>query len=65
MKTRTWYSTNIIPDRNYNLIVMTDMGYVFQAIYENGKFHTSIVKDNKVYFEEYKYQDSLIKWMKY
>ena len=65
MKTRTWYSTKIIPDRKQNLIVMTDMGFVFQAVYENGKFYTNIIKNNKVYFEEFENQDSLIKWMKY
>lgn len=65
MKTRTWYNTTIAPDRKYDLIVMTDMGYVFQTIYENGKFHTSVIRNDKVYFEEYENQDSLIKWMKY
>ena len=65
MKTRTWYSTKIIPDRKQNLIVMTDMGFVFQAVYENGKFYTFNCRDNKMYLEVYENQDSLIKWMKY
>jgi len=64
MKTRKWYSTTIKPDRANGLIIMTDMGYVFQAIYENGKFLVSIVKNYKVYFENWIEQENIIKWMK-
>ena len=65
MKTRKWYSVNIKPDRRYNLIIMTDMGYVFEAIYENNKFLESNVRNGKVYFEEYDHQECIIKWMKF
>lgn len=64
MKTRKWYSVTIRPDRTNDLIIMTDMGYIFQAIYENGKFLVSNVKNYKVYFEEWIEQENIIKWMK-
>ena len=65
MKTKKWYSTSSIkPDRSNDLIIMTDMGYIFEAVYENGKFLVSIVKNYKVYFEPWVDQDSIIKWMK-
>lgn len=64
LKRRKWYSTNISPDKETDLIVQTDMGYIFEAIYIDGKFKTSIVKNNKVYFEEYENQDCLVRWMK-
>ena len=64
MKTRKWYYTTIKPDRANDLIIMTDMGYIFEAVYENGKFLVSIVKNHKVYFEEWMKQESIIKWMK-
>lgn len=65
MKTRKWYSTNIKPDRKNNLIIMTDMGYVFEAVYENNKFLVSNIRNDKVYFEEYDNQECIIKWMKF
>lgn len=64
MKTRKWYYTSIKPDRAGNLIIMTDMGYIFEAVYENGKFLVSVVKNHKVYFEECIEQENIIKWMK-
>lgn len=64
MKARKWYSTTIKPDRPNDLVIMTDMGYIFQAVYEDGKFLVSIVKNYKVYFEEWIEQESIIKWMK-
>jgi hypothetical protein len=64
VKTRKWYSTNIKPDRTNDLIIMTDMGYIFESIYKNGKFLVSIVKNYKVYFEEWIEQENIIKWMK-
>lgn len=64
LKTRKWYSSRVIPDRSTELVVMTDMGYVFEAVYENNKFSISTVVNGKVYFKETD-QESLIKWMKY
>ncbi len=64
-KKRKWYSTKIKPDTSIELIVMTDMGYVFEAIYENGKFLISNVRNNKVYFEDSIDQEDIIRWMKY
>ena len=64
MKTRKWYSSKVKPDRNNELIVKTDMGYIFEAIYENGKFLVSNVKNYKVYFEPWMEQESIIMWMK-
>lgn len=64
MKARKWYSTTIKPDRANDLIIMTDMGYIFQAVYKDGKFLVTIVKNYKVYFEEWVEQENIIKWMK-
>ena len=65
MKKRRWHSTERIkPDVKNGLIIMTDMGYIFQAIYEDGKFLVSNVKDGKVYFEEWIKQENIIKWMR-
>lgn len=64
MKARKWYSTKIKPDTKSDLIIMTDMGYVFQAFYEDGKFLVSNVKNYKVYFDEWIEQENIIKWMK-
>ncbi len=65
LKRRKWYSISTIkPDVDCGLIVMTDMGYIFEAIYEDGVYKTSFVDNHKVYFAEYKNQDSLVKFMK-
>lgn len=64
LKRRKWYSTNIKPDVKTDLIVMSDMGYIFEAVYENDKFLVSNVKNYKVYFEPWMEQESIIKWMK-
>ena len=64
LKRKKWYSTTIKPDVTSDLIVMTDMGYIFEAVYENDKFLVSIVKNYKVYFEEWMKQYSIVKWMK-
>lgn len=64
MKTHKWYPSTIKPDRKTNLIVMTDMGYIFEAIYQDGKFLVSIVRNYKVYYEEWLEQSAIIKWMK-
>ena len=64
LKRKKWYSTTIKPDFPYRLIVMTDMGYMFEAIYSDNKFLVSIVRNDKVYFEEWIPQEDIIKWMK-
>lgn len=64
MKKHKWYSTKVKPDVSNGLIIMTDMGYVFEAIFIDGKFKISNVENFKVYFVDYE-QDSIIKWMKY
>lgn len=65
LKNRKWYSTlKTIPDRKFGLIVMTDMGYIFEATYENGKFLTSVVRNHKVYFEPYFSQYTIVRFMK-
>ena len=66
LKRRKWYSTAIRPDTSSWLIVMTDMGYMFEAIYSDNKFLVSIVRNGKVYFEEGEWmnQESIVKWMK-
>lgn len=67
LKRRKWYSTTIKPDSPYRLIVMTDMGYMFEAIYSDNKFLVSIVRNGKVYYEECEewiQQENIVKWMK-
>ena len=64
LKTKKWYSSKIKPDRHFRLIVMTDMGYIFESTYENGQFLVSKIRDHKVYFEPWLDQTSIIKWMK-
>lgn len=64
MKTRKWYPAHIKPDKSSSLIIMTDMGYIFESIYKDGKFLVSTVKNHKVYFEECIEQTNIIKWMK-
>ena len=65
LKLGKWYNTlKVKPDVNCGLIVMTDMGYIFEAIYEDGVYKTSSVSNHKVYFIEYSNQDSLVKFMK-
>ena len=64
LKRKKWYPATIKPDVTSDLIVMTDMGYIFEAVYENDKFLVSIVKNYKVYFEEWMKQYSIVKWMK-
>lgn len=64
LKNRKWYSTiKVIPNRKSDLIVMTDMGYIFEAVYENGAFLTSVVRDGKVYFEPHFRQESIVRFM--
>ena len=66
LKRRKWYSNkNVKPDCEYGLIVMTDMGYVFEASFKNGIWSLLVSKDYKAYFVVAEYQDSIIKWMKY
>lgn len=65
LKRRKWYNTSgTKPDVNCGLIVMTDMGYIFEAVYEDGVYKTSSVSNHKVYFIEHSNQDSLVKFMK-
>ena len=64
MKRRKWYSAiNNKPDKSHGLIIMTDMGYIFEAVYKDEQFLVSHVKDHKVYFEPFDNQ-SIIKFMK-
>lgn len=63
LKKRKWYCTAVKPDRKDKIIIMTDMGYMFEAVYENGEYHTSAVRDNKVFFERYQNQESIVKFM--
>lgn len=39
LKKRKWYSVNVKPDCKYGLLIMTDMGYVFEATFENGLWY--------------------------
>lgn len=65
LKRGKWYNTSRTkPDVNCGLIVMTDMGYIFEAIYEDGVYKTSSITNHKVYFIEYSNQNSLVKFMK-
>lgn len=64
LKRKKWYSTNIIPDSQYNLVILTDMGHIFTAIYVDSKFLLFTLRDGKVYYEELIEQNSIVKWMK-
>lgn len=65
LKLGKWYNTlKVKPDVNCGLIVMTDMGYIFEAVYEDGVYKTSSLSNHKVYFIEYSNQDGLVKFMK-
>ena len=59
-----WHPTSKKPDSPHGLIVMTDMGYIFEAIYKDGEFLVSTVRNHKVYFEGSIEQECIIKWMK-
>lgn len=64
LKRKKWYSVNIRPDCRYNLVIITDMGYIFTAIYEDNKFLITTLRNGKVYYEETIDQESIVKWMK-
>lgn len=40
------------------------MGYIFEAVYKDGKFLVSNVKSYKVYFEPWIEQENIVMWMK-
>lgn len=64
-KKHKWYNAyKTKPDVSSGLIIQTDMGYIFEAIYKDGKYLVSTVKDGKVYFEESTYQCDIWRWMK-
>ena len=42
---------------------MTDMGYVFEAHYEDDGYHLSNVVNGKVYFPREENQESIVRWM--
>lgn len=64
-RVRKWYPVDVKPDVESGLIIRTDMGYVFEAVYENGKFLVSVVRNHKVYFEEDIHQEDIVEWMRY
>lgn len=67
MKKNKWYNASkVSPDKYNNLIVMTDMGYIFQSEYLNGEWHTYVENTtlHKMYLEKYENQESIVKWMK-
>lgn len=64
LKRRKWYSTDIKPPYGYDYIVMTDMGYIFEASFEGDGWHLSEVRNEKVYFPLYENQMCIYKWMK-
>ena len=63
LKRKKQYSVNIRPDYKYDLVIMTDMGYIFTAIYEDNKFLITTLRNGKVYYEETIHQESIVKWM--
>jgi hypothetical protein len=46
-----------------SLLAMTDMGYVFEALYYNNKFHCMEVRNNKCYFDSDEMHDCITHWM--
>ena len=64
LKTHKWYPTSVKPKWRSDLIVMSDMGYVFQAFYEKGKFKVAHDMRGKIYFDfDFINQESIVKWM--
>lgn len=66
MKKNKWYNASVKPDKYNNLIVMTDMGYIFQAEYIDNEWYTYVENTtiHKVYLEKFENQECIIKWMK-
>lgn len=63
-KKKKWYSSKIKPIWKDNLIVMTDMGYLFEAKFIENEWLISTVENYKVYFKRSEYPECIIKWMK-
>lgn len=65
LKRRKWYRADkYTPDVKSELVIQTDMGYVFEAVYQNGKWLISTVRDGKVYFEPWINSENIWRWMK-
>ena len=64
LKKKKWYFSKIKPIWKDNLIVMTDMGYLFEAKFIENEWLISTVENYKVYFKRIKYPECIIKWMK-
>lgn len=64
LKKKKWYLCTVKPIWKDGLIVMTDMGYMFEAIFVNDKWAISSVENNKVYFKTSEHPECIIKWMK-
>ena len=64
LKKKKWYSSKIKPIWKNNLIVMTDMGYLFEAKFIENEWLISTVENYKVYFKRSEYPECIIKWMK-
>lgn len=64
LKRKKWYPTTIKPIWKEGLIIMTDMGYMFEARYNNNIWSLLQVLNHKAYYVSYKYQECVIKWMK-
>lgn len=62
-KKRKWYSYKNVPPNTISLVVMTDMGYIFEAFYDGENYHLSVVENDKVYFPVYEYQECIFRWM--
>lgn len=52
------------PDlKNREMVIMTDMGYVFSAFYEGRKgFAVATIRNGKVYYDEYEQKRNIVWW---
>lgn len=64
LKRHKWYSAEITPPLGCGYVVMTDMGYIFEAEYQKDGWHLSEVRGGKVYFPLYENQECIYKWMR-
>lgn len=62
LKKRKWYKSTITPLQNVDLVIMTDMGYMFHAVFQKGVWCRYQERNYKMYLEPMSVC-SIYKWM--